>query len=206
MAAPASAATFSLVNDFGNPVFQYGSVGGGTFTPFALSDCSDIGVTGPCYRGADKFQVEFQRSATDLLIHPGPNDMQNSMVAFTAPQTGNYTFNTLFTRGDTGDGVNVFGFNNNALTLLGRVDGANPTFNFGGTLFLTQGQQFGFGTDRGGANSNYFNDSTLLSGTITGAVPEPATWAMMLIGFGTVGYALRRKKNKMRTHRCLCIT
>jgi hypothetical protein len=28
----------------------------------------------------------------------------------------------------------------------------------------------------------------------SGAVPEPATWAMMLIGFGTIGYAMRRPK------------
>ncbi|MBB5685487.1 PEPxxWA-CTERM sorting domain-containing protein [Sphingobium boeckii] len=29
--------------------------------------------------------------------------------------------------------------------------------------------------------------------TLGNAVPEPATWAMMLIGFGVVGYAMRRK-------------
>lgn len=28
----------------------------------------------------------------------------------------------------------------------------------------------------------------------TGAVPEPATWAMMLLGFGGVGVALRRRR------------
>jgi hypothetical protein len=27
-----------------------------------------------------------------------------------------------------------------------------------------------------------------------GAVPEPATWAMMLLGFGAVGYSMRRSK------------
>jgi hypothetical protein len=27
-----------------------------------------------------------------------------------------------------------------------------------------------------------------------GAVPEPATWAMMLLGFGAVGYSMRRRK------------
>lgn len=30
----------------------------------------------------------------------------------------------------------------------------------------------------------------------TGAVPEPATWAMMLIGFGGIGFAARRKRGQ----------
>jgi hypothetical protein len=28
----------------------------------------------------------------------------------------------------------------------------------------------------------------------TASVPEPATWAMMLLGFGTIGFAVRRQK------------
>jgi hypothetical protein len=31
-----------------------------------------------------------------------------------------------------------------------------------------------------------------------GGVPEPATWAMMLLGFGAVGWALRRKRRPAR--------
>ena len=30
----------------------------------------------------------------------------------------------------------------------------------------------------------------------TGAVPEPATWAMMMVGFGTVGAGLRRRRRQ----------
>ena len=32
------------------------------------------------------------------------------------------------------------------------------------------------------------------SAAVTAAVPEPATWAMMLIGFGAIGFAMRRRK------------
>lgn len=31
-------------------------------------------------------------------------------------------------------------------------------------------------------------------GAITGAVPEPATWAMLILGFGAVGIGLRRRR------------
>ena len=40
------------------------------------------------------------------------------------------------------------------------------------------------------------NRTGSLAGTITieQAVPEPATWAMMIVGFGAVGFTLRRKR------------
>ena len=30
--------------------------------------------------------------------------------------------------------------------------------------------------------------------TVGSAVPEPATWAMMLIGFGGIGFSMRRRR------------
>jgi hypothetical protein len=35
----------------------------------------------------------------------------------------------------------------------------------------------------------------LMAARLTDAVPEPATWTMMLIGFGAVGFAMRRRKS-----------
>ena len=41
----------------------------------------------------------------------------------------------------------------------------------------------------GGANEGVFLDAVSVQ-----AVPEPATWAMMLLGFGGIGFAMRRAK------------
>ena len=54
-----------------------------------------------------------------------------------------------------------------------------------------------FGDVGGGLPNSYtyqieaFSDAT--GGENFGAVPEPATWMMLVLGFGVVGYAVRRK-------------
>ena len=35
--------------------------------------------------------------------------------------------------------------------------------------------------------------------SVTGPVPEPATWALMFAGFGMIGFAMRRRNNKVST-------
>lgn len=202
-AVPASAAvTYNLGADFGNAVFKYGTVSPtNVFTPFSLSDCSAIGATGPCYRGTDTYQVEFQKNGTDLLVHPGPNDGQNSFLLFTAPVTGVYKYDVVLSRQDSGDGVNVFTYNSNdaGLTSVGTIDAANPLFPVSYSQFLSAGQTVGIGIDRGGTANNYFNDSTYFTGTITSPVPEPATWALMISGFGLVGGVMRRRNRQVTT-------
>jgi hypothetical protein len=43
-----------------------------------------------------------------------------------------------------------------------------------------------------GINFEKQNSVTLLSS----AVPEPGTWAMMLVGFGAIGASMRRRRSK----------
>jgi len=44
-------------------------------------------------------------------------------------------------------------------------------------------------------------DDLIIRATVTPAVPEPATWAMMLLGFGSVGFAMRRRRYiELTTH------
>lgn len=39
---------------------------------------------------------------------------------------------------------------------------------------------------------------TLSFAAVVAAIPEPSTWAMMILGFGAVGYSMRRRKADVR--------
>ena len=53
-----------------------------------------------------------------------------------------------------------------------------------------------FNTANASLDDNIFLAALLISGnaTVTSGVPEPATWAMMITGFGMIGGAMRRRK------------
>jgi Bacterial pre-peptidase C-terminal domain/PEP-CTERM motif len=74
--------------------------------------------------------------------------------------------------------------------------GLNSLINF---RIATTGNYFG--ALRGFGNSVYNYDLSITGLTATpgvgGGVPEPATWAMMIIGFGLVGGAMRRRTTRV---------
>ncbi len=92
----------------------------------------------------------------------------------------------------------------NLLDSLGNVlatdddggGGLNSLINFN---ILTTGTYFG--AVRGFGNSVYDYNLSVTGLTATpvggGGVPEPATWAMMIIGFGLVGGAMRRRATRV---------
>ncbi|MBS0480200.1 MAG: PEP-CTERM sorting domain-containing protein [Proteobacteria bacterium] len=45
----------------------------------------------------------------------------------------------------------------------------------------------------------YIDDVSYSAGNATAAVPEPATWAMMIMGFGLMGYSMRRRRAVLAT-------
>lgn len=53
-----------------------------------------------------------------------------------------------------------------------------------------------FGYDFGGGwgEFNTFGDGRITSMEVAGPIPEPATWAMMIAGFGLVGMSARRRQ------------
>ena len=105
-----------------------------------------------------------------------------------------------------GGGVNLpieFRNNNNAVisnpgtvgfgTLItaGMLDSAGGALNAGDVLDLGDVVYFAY-DDQVAPNDDDNHDDLIIRATLS-PVPEPATWAFMLVGFGAVGYALRRR-------------
>ena len=91
-----------------------------------------------------------------------------------------------FTSAYLWDGVNTYDLN-----LVGTL-GSNEFWGLDDTLL-------GAGYYELVVNGNN-NGTGSLGGTITitdHGVPEPATWAMMLVGFGAIGWQLRRRRSSL---------
>ena len=111
-----------------------------------------------------------------------------------------YTYQTI--TGITGT------FNGSQITGLANVTGSNNLFYLTGPFFV-DGNGLGFSTAAGSAVNLFVTTDTryrvnaggLSTGFVTAsasaaiaAVPEPATWAMMIGGFGVIGAAARRRR------------
>ncbi len=216
-ATVASATTYDAVTDFSPTptVWSYGTgVNGSSFTPYpdfhAVCE-GDARVS--CYQTTTPVsRVPFVAKnilggtidtydtvvfpSNVLNVHPGPST--DSIVRFTAPTTGSYRISGFFELLDinpSGVIVSIYTAGNfdGSATLTGPAavfpDMVGGAAAFGGVRFLTAGQTVDFGVNNDGS---FFNDSTGLSATLT-TVPEPATWLLMIAGFGLVGAGLRRR-------------
>ena len=97
----------------------------------------------------------------------------------------------------------------NITSLIAGLFGSNNLYYISGPSFV-DGSGLGFGTAAGTSVNLFYQDSapsyrvntlnpfgstfvTASSSRVAAAVPEPATWAMMLVGFAGMGLALRRR-------------
>jgi len=103
---------------------------------------------------------------------------------------------------------NLFGVNDGGRAFFTAIDNGGQTFTFGGPTGFALGSGsnfFGFQGILGQSIASFSIDIT--PGSIqnvqqirldevrqVSAVPEPGTWAMMLVGFGAIGVGMRRRR------------
>ena len=212
-AAPTMAATItydafaSFNGTNGNGGFTYGSYDGTTLTAFTgdagcsalISGVSCLGNLPGAFKTTSGAHVSGSVNVPGdaLILHPGDADNLDSAVFFTAPTTGAYVITiSAFIADNNPSGVNLVGINPDGSNVpQGSLSAAFPTYNLTTAGFLLAGQTVGFAINRG---TIYNNDSTGFNFTFTtDAVPEPATWGLMIVGFGLVGVASRRRKGAL---------
>ncbi len=213
VASAASATTWDAFSSFngtnGAGGFTYGSYDGATqaFTPFTgdAGGCGGLIDGVICLDGgSSSLPAAFKTTegahqsgtvlvpADALILHPGPDAGEDSAVFFTAPTSGVYKITvSTFVADVNPSGVLIYGledgFSDVFLTSLGAN---NASFSGVYTGFLNANQKIGLGVDYDGV---YYNDSTGVNFTIS-TVPEPAAWALMLVGFGGLGAAMRTRR------------
>lgn len=150
----------------------------------------------------------------------GPNSFDNHSQSFDPVSANEIQFfgsDTGYGEGQVGPFAHSHGYNNLVWSLSATVDGvsqtvftqalgADPFDPFGdgmsqelaalGPLSFAGGQVSGITfscEDCSSYSFHQFSDASFSLANIGGAVPEPATWAMMIVGMSAVGFAMRRK-------------
>ena len=188
---------FNFVRSFTDPSVASGyspfgiqQIGGLLYVTYALKSGKDD-VAGPGNGYVDVFNLD----GTFVKQLVGQGGQINSPWGLDIAPAGFGEFAGDLLVGNFGDGtISVFDPNNDSF--LGKLLGTD-----GNPLVLDGlwGLINGNGGKGGDPNTVYFtaglnDEADGLFGSIR-SVPEPSTWAMMLLGFGAVGWQLRRRRS-----------
>ena len=183
--------SFSLLSFSGNYVggtastatgLDFGGVFGSTGNGYGTNGTALVGNAQGNFAGLNGAIA----SVSDIALVGGTANpyLTNPFISFGGGSNIVFSFsNASFTRSPLGTSVTITGTG----TFTNGV-AADATL---GTFSLVTSSQDGMAN-----NVNFTFTSN--AATISSAVPEPATWAMMTLGFGAMGFAMRRKKVSTR--------
>jgi hypothetical protein len=143
-------------------------------------------------------------AATALTLNPGPNGTQSVGFDKTIATPGSFSETFTFTLPSAG--TTSASLVTIAVNRLTNIDFTSATLNGNAFTFSPTGT-FEFGSANGistmaglqtlvvngvsGGNGSFGGNISFAPAG--GAIPEPATWALMILGFGLVGGMMRRR-------------
>ncbi|MHA6724263.1 PEPxxWA-CTERM sorting domain-containing protein [Sphingomonas sp. RS2018] len=202
-AAPANAAIFIGVSVNGGAIVQVATDGGsGTanYNTTAGNFTYNVGATG--------FPILVSPNLLTQSVNIKNNNGNAQTVSVFITETDLSSFNGSLTSAftsnvPTNSSTVISSYYSTGNALWGGTQLRSSTFNAAGTTTATDTlnltgpfsatvrYDITFNSGRGGD----FNGTANLNAT---AVPEPATWGMLMVGFGAMGFAMRRKKTTTR--------
>jgi choice-of-anchor C domain-containing protein len=197
LGASASNAAVAIINGS----FEDGTIDPGSFTTLSAGDSTTItgwlvGGAGVDYIGT--YWQASQGSRSIDLSALGAGSLSQILSGLTIGQTYQVTFD-LAGNPDAGSSTKVAVVTDGGTTsTYDFLQGANSKSSMGWTTHTFNFKATGENATLtfSSAEENAYGPA-LDNVSISGAVPEPATWAMMIVGFGVVGASLRNRRRAL---------
>lgn len=179
-------ASAAVIQGMGSPVSSP-ALNGGTVVTF---ETGNGGAT-----GLRTYDIVSIRGTTELNNYSG----QYNTIGQSLGNNRDATSTIIF---DFSAPVSAFGFNLGASDIAWSISAGGQTYTFP-PVFATNDMNY-YGISGAGISSATLSfgsgDWVLIDNlTYVAAVPEPTTWALMLVGFGLTGAAMRRRSSQRAT-------
>ena len=176
-----------------------GAVG---LAPSAHADTVLLNLINPTPNTSAIYDLGFTATGTSVTLTdagyqvPGFTDFIHNSVAASGGGANLLSQTWVFTPAASGSDTSQFndGTSVNALSFGGVVEGSYDQYSQ--TFATTPGTTYAYSFDIPNFAGNPNGFSVSVTNATVGAVPEPSSWAMMILGFVGVGaMAYRRRKN-----------